>query len=249
MRMNLTVDIGNTAAKYTVYRAGKPVALYRTGEPCTMILDDIFSSWPIEAAILSSTRGDHGLLEQALGERTRYFLRFGHEVPVPLRNDYATPETLGCDRLAAAVGASVLVPRSDVLIVDFGTALTYDLVTADGAFAGGAIAPGLGMRFRALHDYTACLPLLVPEEKDPVLIGRSTREAICGGVVNGIVLETEGYEARLRKRYPEMKVIFTGGDAEYFVKRFKFAIFANYDLVSCGLNRILEYNADRNKTY
>lgn len=249
MRMNLTVDIGNTAAKFTVYRAGKPIAFYRTGEPSATILDDIFSSWPIEAAILSSTRGDHGLLEQSLGERTRYFLRFGPQVPVPLRNDYATPETLGCDRLAAAVGATVLFPQSDVLIVDFGTAVTYDLVTADGAFAGGAIAPGMGLRFRVLHEHTARLPLLAPGQEEPALVGRSTREAICGGVVNGIVLETEGYVARLCACYPDLKVIFTGGDAEYFEKRFKIAIFANYDLVSCGLNRILEYNADRNKTY
>ena len=152
------------------------------------------------------------------------------------------PETLGRDRLAAAVGATVLYPGRNVLIVDFGTAVTIDLVTADATFRGGCISPGMKTRFRALHDYTAKLPLCAATESEE-LAGLTTRQAIELGVMNGIAFEIEGYAARMRSQIEDLCVIFTGGDANFFVKRIKNTIFANCNLVFCGLNRILEYNA------
>ena len=144
--------------------------------------------------------------------------------------------------LAAAVGATVLYPGRNVLIVDFGTAVTIDLVTADNTFRGGCISPGMKTRFRALHDYTACLPLCGPTESGE-LQGLTTEEAIRLGVMNSLTFEIEGYMARMEKKIDDLCVIFTGGDAKYFAKRIKNTIFANCNLVFCGLDRILEYNA------
>ena len=129
-----------------------------------------------------------------------------------------------------------------VLIVDFGTAVTIDLVTADNTFRGGCISPGMKTRFRALHDYTACLPLCGPTESGE-LQGLTTEEAIRLGVMNSLTFEIEGYMARMEKKIDDLCVIFTGGDAKYFAKRIKNTIFANCNLVFCGLDRILEYNA------
>ena len=132
-----------------------------------------------------------------------------------------------------------------MLIVDFGTAVTLDVVSG-GRFRGGFISPGLRSRFRALHDYTAALPALGPcDETLPV--GRSTREAMQQGVQQGLCYEIEGHVGRMRGEFDDLLVIFTGGDAEYFVKRIKNTIFADCDLVLMGLNRILEYHVHAEK--
>jgi type III pantothenate kinase len=143
------------------------------------------------------------------------------------------------------VGANAIYPDSNVLIVDFGTAITMDVVTREGEFAGGNISPGVEMRLRALHDYTARLPLCVnPLKEDdmlPALLGVTTEQAICNGVVGGIIYEIEGFVSRIEERYEGLKIIFTGGDAKYFAGKLKNTIFATCDLVAYGLNRILEY--------
>lgn len=161
---------------------------------------------------------------------------------MPIGNAYLTPATLGRDRLAAAVGAAALYPGRNALIVDLGTAVTIDLLSADGVFRGGCISPGMAMRFRSLHEYTASLPLCDAIDSERA-VGRTTDEAIRLGVMNSIAFEIEGYVARLEGEFEDLCVIFTGGDAKFFVKRIKNTIFANCNLVFYGLNRILEYNA------
>ena len=193
-------------------------------------------------AVVASTRGEADDVIETVRPYADYLLEFTSQTPVPVANAYHTPETLGRDRLAAAVGATVLYPGRNVLIVDFGTAVTIDLVTADATFRGGCISPGMKTRFRALHDYTAKLPLCAATESEE-LAGLTTRQAIELGVMNGIAFEIEGYAARMRSQIDDLCVIFTGGDANFFVKRIKNTIFANCNLVFCGLNRILEYNA------
>lgn len=194
-----------------------------------------------EKAIFASTRGVQDQTAGVLRARSRMLVEFTPQTPVPIRNAYLTPATLGRDRLAAAVGATVLYPGRNSLIVDFGTAITVDLVTADGTYRGGCISPGMQTRFRALHDYTATLPLCGPTEEER-LQGLSTEEAVRLGVMNSVAFEIEGYIARMRKKTDDLCVIFTGGDAKYFAKRIKNTIFANRNLVFCGLDRILEYN-------
>lgn len=224
------------------------------GELCDEYRSERFSAgalmqWiggrPVARAIVSSTRGDASAVAVELERQGIRTLLFTSDTEVPLGNDYLTPATLGRDRLAAAVGADLLYPGRPVLIVDFGTAVTLDFVSG-GRFRGGFISPGLKTRFRALHDYTAALPELGPSDEN-LPFGRSTRESIQQGVQQGLRYEIEGHIARMRAEFDDLSVIFTGGDAEYFVKRIKNTIFANCDLVFAGLNRILEYHVHAEK--
>lgn len=243
--MNLAIDIGNTLAKMAVIEAGQVVDTFKFEGVGDREVASVLESYPgVEAAVLVSSRGDVAGIEAFLRERAGRYLRFDHTVPVPLKNLYRTPGTLGCDRLAAAVGANALYPESNVLIVDFGTAITVDMVSAAGEFLGGNISPGAASRFRALHEYTCSLPLRALRPGETELLGRDTFSAIESGVIDGIVYEIEGYIGRLSARYPDLRIIFTGGDGNFFAKRVKNPIFATYDLVVYGLNRILEYNAD-----
>ena len=226
--MNLVVDFGNTLVKLAVFDKGELVAQRCMERLHPSVLEELLSEWPVRRAVVASTRGE--------GDDV------ASQTSVPIGNAYLTPETLGRDRLAAAVGATVLYPGENVLIVDFGTAVTIDLVTADNTFRGGCISPGVTMRFRALHDYTAKLPLCAATGGEG-LSGLTTEEAIELGVMNGIAFEIEGYVTRMREKIDGLRVIFTGGDAKFFVKRIKNTIFANCNLVFCGLNRILEHNA------
>ena len=240
--MNLAVDIGNSLVKAAVFDDGQAVETFRSKAADKRFFDGIFQSYPdIDAAILVSSGPGEAEAEELLVSRTERFLKFGPDVKVPIKNLYETPETLGCDRLAAAVGADLLYPESNILIVDFGTAITIDLVCG-GVFRGGNISPGMRTRFRALHDYTSRLPECSPTD-ETVFPARCTTEAIEQGVMQGITYEIEGYIRSLTEKNVKISIIFTGGDAKYFVKRIKNAIFAKCELVICGLNRILDYNA------
>ncbi len=242
--MNLAIDIGNTLAKLAVIDDGQVVDFQKTEKIDSAFVEKILEENPeIEAAIIVSTGEYETAWEQMLEKRMKRFIRFGAETPIPIENGYATPQTLGLDRLAAAVAANALYPNSNVLIVDFGTAITVDFVSAEGRFVGGNISPGAATRFRALHHFTKRLPLCELDEDSVRLLGNSTQTAIESGVVNGIVYEIEGYIRDLQQRYNNLRIIFTGGESDFFAKRLKNTIFATYDLVAYGLNRILEYNA------
>lgn len=242
LRMNLTIDIGNTHIKAAVFENGLIVETFKSKTPDAAFVDSVFEAYPgIDRAILTSVCAGVGEIEGVLKKRVKSYLRFDSTVPIPVRNLYRTPATLGPDRLAAAVGANAVYPDCNVMIVDFGTAITIDLVTHEGEFIGGNISPGVDMRFRALHDYTSHLPL-VPASGETTMLGSSSEEAIRNGVLNGVLYEIEGYIARLDNKYDDLKIIFTGGDGKYFAKRLKNTIFATYDLVVHGLNRIMEYN-------
>ena len=241
--MNLAIDIGNTLAKLAIIDGGQVVDFLKTEQIDTAYIEKLLKANPgIDAAVIVSSRDTDEELERFLEQRMKRFLRFDQNVPVPIVNRYATPGTLGADRLAAAVGANTIYPNSDILIVDFGTAITFDFVSAEGEFLGGNISPGAATRFRALHHFTRKLPLCELIDRE-VFMGRDTVSAIEGGVVNGIVYEVEGYIRDLERKYDGLRIIFTGGDSNFFAKRVKKPIFATYDLVAYGLNRILEYNA------
>lgn len=161
--------------------------------------------------------------------------------PTPLLNAYSSPETLGMDRLAAAVGAWTMQPGHDLLVVDAGTAITYDFVSADGTYRGGNIAPGIELRLKSLHEHTGTLPLVSAKGSVP-MFGTDTETAIRSGVINGVRLELEGYIAEMSSVYPSLLVFLTGGDAEFFDIKAKSSTFAVRDLVLRGLARITEYN-------
>lgn len=242
--MNLAIDIGNTHVKAAVFDGEQLVETFKSREAEDAFVAMIFEAYPaIGGAILASVRTDSAGFEDAVRKRVKNYMRFDADTRIPITNLYATPESLGADRLAAAVGANAIYPGNNVMIVDFGTAITIDVVTSAGEFLGGNISPGVDTRFRALHDYTSNLPLCENTGRT-VLLGSTSEEAICSGVVNGVLYEIEGYIMRLDEEFEDLKIIFTGGDGKYFAKRLKNTIFATYDLVVHGLNRIMEYNAD-----
>ena len=241
--MNFVVDIGNTNTKIAVIDENKVVARECATRMTEDLLDEIFDKFRfIDKAIVSATGEEGDRVFDMVRGRVERTVRMTSTTPVPLRNGYGTPSTLGTDRLAAAVGAQILYGRRNMLIVDFGTAITVDLVI-DGEFRGGNISPGAGIRFRALHDCTSHLPLcgLTDEE---VEYGTTTKTAIEQGVMRGIEYEIEGYIAAFGSRYENLCTIFTGGDAIFFAKRIKNTIFASQDLIFVGLNGILEYNVE-----
>ena len=240
--MNLVVDIGNTLLKLAVFDGGRLGAQQCVGELREETFAGLLGGARAARAVVASTRGEAPAIVEAVRRHTDYLLEFTPATPVPIGNAYLTPATLGRDRLAAAVGAATLYPGRNALIVDFGTAVTLDFVSADGVFRGGCISPGMAMRFRALHEYTAALPLCDATDSAE-LLGRTTDEAVRLGVMNSLAFEIEGYIARMQGEIEDLCVIFTGGDTNFFAKRIKNTIFANCNLVFWGLNRILEYNA------
>jgi type III pantothenate kinase len=227
-------------------------ALFDNGQLVRLVESGELKVESYDNAIVVSTRGGETETERLVKERAGRFLKLDHSTPVPIKNLYATPETLGYDRLAAAVGAAAMFPGKNVLIVDFGTAITYDIVTAAGEFLGGNISPGAALRFRALHEGTGALPLgSLPKgltrnaaankkERSPENTGRcpvltddglsalpefparDTKTAIESGVAVGIIAETEYYIETAKAKYGEIEIIFTGGDAEYVMTSLRF---------------------------
>jgi type III pantothenate kinase len=171
-------------------------------------------------------------------------IEFGPETPVPIKNNYHSPLTLGADRLAAAVAAHDLYADKDVLVIDAGTAITYEFITKDGTYQGGGISAGVSLRLKSLNAFTSRLPL-VEAHFPEFLIGRNSEESILSGVMNGIRAEMDGIIQEYKQLYPELIILFTGGDMFYFEKKLKNDIFATPNLVLTGLNLILEYNLEK----
>lgn len=199
-------------------------------------------SHPVDAAIFSTVTTPDEEALALLKRRIPVFVQFDHSSRIPVKIGYDTPHTLGLDRIAAVVGAAMQRPGVPVLIVDAGTCVTYDLLTADGTFAGGNIAPGIRLRLLAMHEHTGKLPLVGDEGEIPE-IGFSTETAMRAGAILGVAYEIEGYIARLNETYPELFVFLTGGDALKLAAKIKSRIFVDENLVLTGLNRILQENA------
>lgn len=239
--MNLVVDSGNTSTKVAVMDGKTTVREWRFDRFTQGDADAIIAGYSPSKVIVASTGGDGERICAMLEGRVGFLLRMSPLTPVPIGIDYDTPQTLGTDRIAAAVGAVEVYGAGDMLIVDMGTAITFDFVEG-GVFRGGNISLGVGSRFRALHDYTAHLPQCGITGIDGSL-GRSTRTAIEQGVMRSVLYEIKGYADEFLQKNPQIRIIFCGGDAKCFVNRIKNAIFANYNMMYIGLNRILEYNA------
>ncbi len=241
--MNLIIDIGNSRVKVAVVGGTEVVDFMATENYDEDIVKNFVQKYDIERSIVSSTRGVQPHVEESVRAIVGHCLYFDASVRVPLDVRYATPHTLGRDRLAAAVGAREVFGLVDMLIVDFGTAITIDLVTREGGFEGGVISAGVALRFRALHEFTASLPFCEPTTQE-LEVARTTQDAIEQGVMNGVCYEIEGYISRFLQKYGELSVIFVGGDAKFFEKRIKNTIFVNRDLLFRGLSVILDYNAE-----
>ncbi len=239
--MNLSIDIGNSSTKVGVFEGDNLIQYLKINTLSTSDIEKIYRQYPINSCILSSVDESNNELIDFLKLKNRNFIEFNHKTPVPLINNYLTPETLGKDRLAAVAGASYLKPDSNLLVIDAGTAITYDFIDAQHIYRGGNIAPGIELRLRALHEFTKKLPY-VNIKKDTELLGNDTISAINSGVLYGIVFEIDGYINSLKKKYPDLSTFLTGGSIIYFDTMLKNTIFAEKFLVLIGLNRILNYN-------
>lgn len=241
--MNIIIEQGNSSTKVAVYNKGIMEASYVYKTFDIPALQPLLDRYKPENGIISSVIDTDAELIQLLKRSLIRFIRLDEHVPVPVTVAYRTPHTLGKDRLAAVTGANYLKPECDLLVIDAGTAITYDIIEASGKYTGGNISPGLATRFQALNRYTKKLPLVEEAEEIPQ-IGYDTVSAIQAGVVNGIVYEIDGIISDLRIKYPGLFVFLTGGNSFYFARRLKNIIFADINLVLTGLNRILEYNVE-----
>jgi type III pantothenate kinase len=240
--MNLVIDWGNTRIKLGWFKGDTLIETARYTSAAD--LREAVQRTPPRYVIASSTSRPATELRPLLDtfDGGVNWLIMSPELPIPIRNEYGTPHTLGADRLAAAVGAAGLFPNQDCLIFDLGTCITADFVSADGAFRGGLISPGLRMRLQAMHQFTARLPLIddLPDADHwPPLTARSTQEAMLSGALNGMALELAGIIADYTNHHPKVRVIVCGGDGPLFINHLKPGIFAVPELVLQGLNRIL----------
>lgn len=239
--MILTVDVGNTRIKAAVFEND--------------ILLEFVVFMKIELQnnlknILEKHKKISHLVVASVGDvEKQSFLDFNNRLKVhfvsykdhfPFVNGYETPNTLGIDRMVLAAGAVFQFPNQNRLVIDAGTAVTYDFIDENNTYVGGAIAPGLRLRYEALHNYTAKLPLLTIKSPKH-FIGKSTSEAIHSGAVNGFIYEIEGFIVEYQKLYPNIIIILTGGDTEFLAKRLKNTIFANSNFLLESLNKIFQY--------
>jgi len=240
-KFHLCIDCGNTRTKVGVFDGDTLIFT----EVYTILgvseLLDLKKKFSFSACILSNVSVENVEFMKYLETEFPFFILLNEKTKLPVTNQYEQPETLGKDRIAAVVGALTLKPQCDLLVVDAGTAITYDFVDAKSVYHGGNIAPGIRMRLKALHTFTKRLPEVEPSENFG-LLGVNTNAALLNGVMNGVLFEINGYFDALKIKYPELSIFLTGGDANYFVSTLKSPIFAEKYLVLIGLNRILQLN-------
>ena len=237
---NLILDFGNTQLKYGVFEEDK---LKQQGVLENLeALEKLVSELKPENLAISSVSlpAEEALKTVSiLGKK----VVLTHETKLPITNLYETPETLGKDRLAAVLGAFYLFPKTDCLVIDAGTCITYDFLDANGNYHGGMIVPGLRMKFKAMHTFTSRLPFLEQDAFVPPLSGKTTAQAMQSGVYNGTLAEAQGIQQQYLKESKNLTTIVCGGDAAFFETNLKGRIFAIPELVLVGLNSLLLENA------
>jgi type III pantothenate kinase len=203
-------------------------------------LKSVFNQYPISFSILSQVKPVKVSIKNYLKKESQ-FLEMSPGLRLPVINCYKTPETLGKDRLAAVSAAVRLHPGYPLLVIGIGTCITYDFVRANRRYEGGSISPGLDMRLKAMHRFTAGLPLVNIDLKAN-LTGNSTTAALQSGALWGILLELDGIIARYRRDNRGLKVVLSGGGADFYKNKLKKPIFAHPNLVLHGLKEILLLN-------
>jgi type III pantothenate kinase len=240
--MNLIFDSGNSRLK---------VALMLQDSCIEFIACDSFEEWkklnwhlkhPITNAIIASVTGNEDDINNYLTFLGINCIVFTNTLLLPIANLYKSASTLGSDRLAAAVGGYALYPNQNTLTIDVGTCIKYNFTNSHNQYLGGAISPGVRLRYQSMHDYTAKLPLLTFNANYNLLIGTTTQESIVSGVQLGIATEIDGSISNYLQQYAQLNVVLTGGDHSYFVNHLKNKIFADELLLIKGLNLILNYN-------
>lgn len=240
--MNLVVDVGNTLIKLAVFE--KKCLVYRKTVLKTDFdrsIDFVLESYPTVKHVALSVVGSFSEKSKLKLEKNFTVFKITSQIKVPFINNYATPKTLGVDRLVLVSAAIDQFAKKKVLIIDVGTCITYDFLNAEGHYKGGAISPGINMRYKALNQFTEKLPLLDANTPQNI-VGTSTQTSMHSGVMYGVALEIDGVISQYKQEFEDLTVILTGGNAHFLLDRLKNSIFANPNFLLEGLNFLLEYN-------
>jgi len=240
--MQLVIDIGNTRVKAGIFDKNELLHFFVFQSYEEFIEANLPEKFSISKCIIASVVAEFDVISDFIRKTCSVFV-FTSQTPSPLKNLYQSAHTLGSDRLAAAVGGNYAFPNQNLLVIDAGTCIKYNFVSAANEYLGGAISPGLQMRFKALNHYTSGLPLIELNENFNELIGNTTQNSILSGVEIGSIAEINGIIERYQAQYPTLKTVLTGGDVNFFEKRLKNSIFADPYLILKGLNVILNFNS------
>ncbi len=242
--MNLIIDVGNTLVKLAVFDN----ELLSLKDSCLKVdflstFHKVSNAYPNIKKVLVSSVGNFSegeLLE--IKNKYKVFV-LTYKGSIPFKNNYASPNTLGVDRIALVSAAAIQYPNKNVLIIDAGSCITYDFLNSDNQYLGGAISPGLTIRYKSLNRFTEKLPLLDPK-KPNYFIGDTTDSSIHVGVMQGVINEIDGFITLYKEKHKELTIILTGGDAHYLLDSLKNDIFASSNFLLEGLNYLLEHNKD-----
>ena len=240
--MLLTIDVGNTRIKAAVFEQNTLLEVFIfTKEELLNQIDFILNRFQkIKKLVVAAVGNIEKELFLSLKDKVEIEF-ITHESKFPFTNLYKTPTTLGIDRMVLATGAVIQFPNQNRLVIDAGTCITYDFIDENDNYLGGAISPGIRLRYESLHQQTAKLPSLFKTNPDS-FIGNSTSESIHSGVINGVTLEIDGFIELYKVQYAKFIIILTGGDAEFLAMRLKNTIFANSNFLLESLNQTFQYN-------
>ncbi len=235
--MQLALDAGNSSIKFGLFKDSDLIEFGRIeyGSDIRRFLNQNYLN-QIEKIVFSSVVDDLNVTNLPKVA----IIHITAESSFPFKNNYETPATLGIDRLVACVGAHKT--GEDTLVIDAGSCLTFDFVSKDKGYMGGAISPGIAMRFQAMNNFTDQLPLISEFENQPNMLGTSTTDCLKSGVINGIKGEIESFITHFKSKSENLKVFLTGGDASFLGTELKSGIFADQNLVLKGLNNLIDLN-------
>ena len=239
--MNLVLDVGNSLLKIALFEKSELIQKFKFSENYKKNTEDIISKYKVTHSIISNVGRIDDSIINILKESTNLLL-VSNQLKIPFKNLYKSKNTLGQDRLALVSAAAFNFPNENVLIVDVGSCITYDFKNNNNEYLGGGISPGISMRFKSLNTFTSNLPLI---DFDSIyqLIGNNTKNSITSGVVNGTISEINGIIQQYREEFKNIRIILTGGDSNFLLKRIKNTIFADRNFLLIGLNKLLEDNS------
>ena len=242
--MNLIIDQWNTKTKIALYENDNITELTETEVLDRGTIDRIADETGVDNCIFSTVRNNHDEIRLYMESKFSNFIYLDYNTSLPIKINYRSVKTLGCDRIAAAVGVVNESCGNGAVIIDAGTAITSDFLSPENEYMGGNISPGIQTRFRSLHEFTGKLPL-VERTGDVPMLGYDTETAIRSGVISGVCRELEGFISDIKATHPAVLVFLTGGDSIYLSERLKSHIFVDRNIVLRGLNRILKYNVEK----
>jgi len=240
VQLNLVIDIGNTLLKVAVFKNNLLIVSVEFKDNFKLNIESVLDKYPITHSILSNVSNVNEELNYLLSIKTKQIL-FNESIKIPFTNSYSSISTLGKDRIALVSAASNKFSNENVLIIDLGSCITYDFKNLKNHYLGGSISPGIHMRYKSLNDHTANLPLLNLKNITN-FVGKSTEESIHYGVVNGIIHEVNGIISQYKNEFKEIRIILTGGDSKFLLKKIKNTIFAHSNFLLVGLNFLVESN-------